>query len=140
MDFSSDFVVDMILNIVGYVAAGALSLVIFSMFRKPRAVTSPVTIDKNKQSESVNQTSASSRIESEFQFVRFGQPRYGTDDPPSSNDGHTGSTAVSHRSNRVDIIRIARRMINAGASNEKIRRVLPISEAELSLLSLNGVE
>ncbi|MEA3296436.1 MAG: hypothetical protein U9R56_01055 [candidate division Zixibacteria bacterium] len=140
MDFSSDFAVNMILNIIGYVAAGALSLVIFSMFRKPRADFSPGTPDDGGRNGFSDQILATAGRESELQFVRLGQTRSRVGISSERIGEHTGSTADTPRNHRADIIKIARRMIKAGATNEKIKKVLPISEAELSLLSLNGIE
>jgi hypothetical protein len=53
----------------------------------------------------------------------------------SDNTVRGGANAAARR-DRADIIRIAKEMMKAGATAEKIKGVIPISEAELSLLSI----
>lgn len=136
MDISTLMSTDMILNIIGYLAAGALAVVVQSAFRRRPSVAS-AEVDADIATEIAPlKKSKSPRSENErksVKFVSFGENaevRRETQEPPSPQ-----TPSVNSRRNRADIIRIARTMLNAGASNENIRSVLPISEAELSLLS-----
>ena len=54
---------------------------------------------------------------------------------PAESTPRTGPNG--ERRDRSEIIRIARTMVKAGASDEKIKRLIPISDAELSLLSMS---
>ncbi len=128
MDISSGFIMDMALETAGYLAAGAFSIVVYSMFGRRRASVAAEVGDR----EVVKTVRTPDR---RIQFVKFGQ----------EDDRSTGTRAASHkefdspiarRQSRADIIRIAREMIKAGATGDKIKRVLPVSEAELALLNL----
>ena len=137
MDISQQFLIDMALNVGGYVLAGALGILIFSMFKRRKEVPVPV------KSEPTPEISAAS-IDAEavvgekrrVEFVRLGQQN--TAARPAINKTDTNDSAVAgDRRNRTETIRIARTMLKAGASAEKIKRVIPISDAELSLLSMS---
>ncbi len=138
MDLSQDILMEMILNIVSYLAATGLLLTLYSLLRGRKRVASVSTTHNlmttdNKSGRSESASSEQHRIE----FIRLGEQLDNADNTSTGKARHknaTMTTAASHR-NRIEVVRLARKMIEAGASAERIRAVLPISEAELTLLS-----
>ncbi len=128
MEISSGFIMDMALETIGYLAAGAFSIVVFSMFHRRRATTATEAGGR----ELIGTATAPERS---IQFVKFGQE---TGRPTGTRDtSHRGPDSPgASRQSRADIIRIARGMMKAGATNDKIKKVLPVSEAELALMNL----
>ncbi|NOY88188.1 MAG: hypothetical protein GXO93_02205 [FCB group bacterium] len=71
-------------------------------------------------------------------FIKLGES---ASYPLSENKLKTGRRSRNSSSPRYDhleIIRIARSMLKAGATPEKIKKVLPVSESELVLLKANN--
>lgn len=71
-------------------------------------------------------------------FIKLGES---VSYPLSKNKVKTGKSSQNSSSQRYDhleIIRIARSMLKAGATPEKIKKVLPVSESELVLLKANN--
>jgi len=138
MDLSKEVLMDLFLNAVGYLAAGGLSLALYALFcgRKKAALDSPrpdLSTADQRCGKAGNVAGERRRIE----FIKFGEQPYKAD-AAGTGDVHSkrapAMPAASLR-NRIEVIGLARKMINAGASAEKIRAILPISEAELALLS-----
>ena len=138
MDLSQDILMETILNIVSYLAATGLLLTLYSLLRGRKKAASVSTTynlksTDNKSGRSRNASSEQHRIE----FIRLGEQ------PDNADNTSTGKarpkdapmTMAASRRNRIEVVRLARKMIEAGAPAERIRAVLPISEAELTLLS-----
>jgi len=133
MDISSEFVTDMVLVIIGYAAAGALSIVIHSAITGRRLAHRRAT-DRGHAARQPQVVLASPDAPSRTHFVQFGQPV----DQPVEVPGERSVRSEridAHTRSRPEIIRIAREMVKAGAAHDRIQRVLPISETELALLS-----
>ncbi len=139
LDLSQEVLVDFFLNVVGYLAAGGLMLIVHSLFlaRKQRRYALSSASDISPNPSSSQDMPTTKRPAPEMEFIRL-------DDAGSSHlshEPHTTQTRSSSSSftgahrNRIEVVGLARKMIEAGASAEKIRAVLPISEAELALLS-----
>jgi len=132
----SDYGIDIALNAAGYLIAGALGMLMYSLvYRRRTAVelaASPLTA---LASEAVNTESAGShQNEGAPQFVAL-RPK---DTPASGNRSTAGgsrSADATKRRDRADIMRLAREMIKAGAPHDNIKRTLPISDGELALLA-----
>ncbi len=135
MDISSDFFVDMFLNLVGYLAAGALGVIVYPTLarwlKRHFVVVAPLPV-KSAQTRA-NETASSSA-----QFLRLGSPSIETRPAPGAAASGIPRTTASNQRDRVDIIRIAREMLKAGADNKRIQQVLPVSEAELALLNFQN--
>lgn len=138
MDLSKEVLTVLFLNAAGYMAAGGLLLVIFTFFRDRRKATSDsaglyLQATDHRRGEVSNNAGEGHRIE----FIKFGEQPFRAD-TAGAGDVHSKrapSRPVTSRRNRIEVMGLARKMINAGASAEKISAVLPISEAELALLS-----
>lgn len=135
MDISSDFFVDMFLNLVGYLAAGALGVVVYPTLarwlKRHFAVVAPLPVT-SAQAETKETASSAA------QFLRLGSPSIETRSAPGAVAAEAPRTTAADHRNRVDIIRIAREMLKAGADNKRIQQVLPVSEAELALLNFQN--
>lgn len=138
MDLSKEVLTVLFLNAAGYLAAGGLLLVMFTLFRGRRKATSDsagpdLQAADYRRGEAGNIDGERRRIE----FIKFGeQPSQA--DATGAGDVHSRrapARPATSRRNRIEVMGLARKMINAGASAEKISAVLPISEAELALLS-----
>ena len=127
--------IDIALNVVGFLAAGGLMMVLTSMFRGKRE-----TVETGRQtavselSTATAPVSPQEQTKSRISFVSFGaqaSPENSTtpDATPSNRIAERG------RRNRAEVIRLAREMIEARQSREAIRNRLPITEAELAMLS-----
>ncbi len=135
MDISSDFFVDMFLNLVGYLAAGALGVVVYptlaQWLKRHLVVVAPLPV-------TLAPAKAKKPASSAAQFLRLGSPSIETRSAPGAVAAEAPRTTAADRRNRVDIIRIAREMVKAGADNKRIQQVLPVSEAELALLNFQN--
>jgi hypothetical protein len=136
---TTDFAIDMAINIVGYLIAGTIGVMIYRLFRRgPRtAEESPASasIEAPEQAR-VARPSTAQAVTNRVQFIRFGERKAPERNNPTPQ--LTSSDGGVNRRNRTEIFRVARSMIKAGATHDSIRKVLPISEAELSLLSTNN--
>jgi len=127
---TTDIIIDLALNVIGYLAAGVLSLVIYSIFRRgdqPAAerVERAVAAGANA-TVAATETTAPTAHQSrpgKVQFVGFGER---TDSPATGHD--------PLRRNRADVLRIAREMIRTGSTTAEIKATLPVSDTELALL------
>ncbi len=131
MDISQDMLINVGLDMIGFLAAGGLLLVIYSMFQ--RRNHQPVRQQQQQtpvlSTTSSSTVSAPSPVRSQMEFVRFGEPqsvsRQGKDISDNQSEGW---------SKRASVIKTARNMITAGASVEDVRAALPLSDAELAVL------
>ena len=120
MEFSTYVIWDVILNAVGYLAAGALSVVLYQIIRsrrqEERTIKTADVVDDaagGPQSEAVDG----------FSFVSL-----------KSEPEEAKRTLTYRKRDRGEVLRQARDLLRIGESNESIRKALPVSEAELALL------
>ncbi len=139
MDVSQDQLIDLALNLIGFLAAGGLLMIVASMFGR-RGNKQPVTdTAETPHTEAPVIPAAPAESEednSDLQFINLSQssatPEKET--PAPEEQGPAGGVT---RRNRSEIIRLAREMIEARRSTEEIAHSLPVSEAELAMLSQN---
>jgi len=126
---TTDIIIDLGLNVIGYLAAGVLSLVIYSIFRRDRQPATPkpepAAAPANSRTTASTEKPAPSAPArpGKVQFVGFGE----RGETPAA-----GSDPL--RRNRADVLRIAREMIRTGSSSAEIKAALPISDTELAVL------
>jgi hypothetical protein len=130
MDISQDMMIDILLNLAGYLTAGLLGMVLYSAFRRtPTTSTSaikaspipkPVKVDNGR----------------DLEYVSFKSGRLA-----GSTGSRMGSVApgqlTTQQRNRVEVIRLAREMLKSGTSKDRVQDLLPISDGEMALLSEN---
>ena len=130
---SADMFLDAALNVVGFLAAGGLLLVITSMVRGRQARTS--TDEIRDEPSPVNEAAAPlAEGRTSLSFVSLASERPDRTPEPEATVP-TETAAESIRRNRAEVINLARKMIAARESREAIADKLPLSEAELSMLS-----
>ncbi|HOP05790.1 MAG TPA: hypothetical protein PLF13_00725 [candidate division Zixibacteria bacterium] len=136
MELSSNIILDMALNIAGYLAAGALSLIVYSAFSNRRTETAEAAASPTLAAAAPG-VMPPKPTEQTGSFVNLSNPKAPETAPTPTRPAVVPTTRMA-RTDRNDIHRIAREMLKAGASAEKIQRVLPISETELQLLTLKA--
>ena len=131
MELSREIIIDTLLNVAGYVTAGAFWLVIYAIFvnrsRQSAAVPTPQAVARETESRPAP---AARRTE----FVSLAA-NASTRDADLEERDRLRAEATRYQRNRAEVIRIARDMLKSGTQREKIRSLLPISEGELALLA-----
>lgn len=130
MDGLQNQMIDIGLNTLGYVVAGLLGVVIYSMAGKKKA--QPV------RSQSIGEPTAAAIVPptpvgSDVEFLDLRQQSIQSNRNERASVSPTRRAGTS-RPDRAEIIRLAREMLKAGTPTEMIKRTLPISDGELSLL------
>lgn len=129
---------DLFLNMIGYLAAGALVWAVYPMVasRMKRHTAAPTRPEIQPSPPLPVQQPA---VAPQFMRLHEATPQAETftvaDEKPVER---SSVLRPSERRDRVDIIRIAREMLRAGADNRRIQQVLPVSEAELALLTMQN--
>ncbi len=137
MDLTQPFLQDLLLNVVAALAAAGFLLTMYSMLRRGRSSTtrtrSAGSSSTNDDRSPDNGADLSARS---IRFVQFGSLK--SNPATATATGRTPTPASSNvaegRRNLVEVMALARRMVDAGAPAHKIKAVLPVSEAELALL------
>lgn len=134
MELSPQFITDFLTNLAGYLIAGLLGILLFSIMKRKR---NPELADISKTGLANTKPIMGSKKQSnenhKLEFIQLGEQK--NKYPEIINDIKSDTAGVTkERRNRSDIIRIAKQMLMSGASHEKIMMVLPVSEAELTLL------
>ncbi|HOD65168.1 MAG TPA: hypothetical protein PLR32_06870 [candidate division Zixibacteria bacterium] len=122
MPLTNDMWIDLALTATGYLAAGALSMVMYSMFRRktrPGAAEAPSPAAAPAPAPPL----AADRPRDDVRYVGFGER------------AAAGEPAASLRRNRAEVLRLARGMLRTGATDAEIKAVLPVSDAELAVLN-----
>lgn len=135
MTVSNDLIIEVALNVVGFLASGGLMIVAFSMFfRKNNTAVSasaepeyvPVSSEeKETESEKITDKELGGKIE----FVNFQNSKHATEQSQQRVD-----TGRRFHRNRIEVIKQAKEMLKAGKSTIDVRHALPIAEAELDLI------
>jgi hypothetical protein len=136
VDVLSEQALDLGLTLVGYLAAVGLGMLLHSAIvgRRRRPAVSAVSTGDTGERVSSSEVERASRV----QFIDLSRQRSGVE-VPSASAVYAAAPGRDGRRDRVEIIRLARQMLRAGAAAERVKRTLPISEAELTLLqSING--
>jgi len=131
MDISQDMLIDLALNVLSFLIAGILSVVVYSMFQKNRQKSRKVSPDNKfdkitlpgPKDEIINDKSPSEFI----QFKTGDNNRINNINPRES---------VPRFNNRDKVLQSALDMIKQGVSESNIKAALPISSAELAVLGL----
>jgi hypothetical protein len=124
MELSNDQIINISLNIVGFLAAGGLMMLIAGAFRNKKTTATVVTAEMRTAADSkISQPAA--------------PPMTGKKAPtfvPLAGHDSTPPVDTDRRRNRARILELAQQMIADGQSDERIVDLLPISQAELAVL------
>jgi hypothetical protein len=129
MDGLQDQLIDISLNTLGYLIAGLLGMVIYSIANNRRSAGATAS-QVPKPSPSRAKASAAADVE----FLNLRQLQNSSSRDSKAAKSATAPSNTSSRRDRTEVIRIAREMVKAGTSTEMIKRTLPISDGELALI------
>jgi hypothetical protein len=128
MDVLNDRLIDAGLNALGYLIAGGLGVLIHSIILDRRRATRVVAEAPAEAVEPARPTASKAP-----QFVSLKTTSM-TSQPVAAPSPET----VPSRKDKAEIVRLARKMVQAGTDRKIIKRTLPISDAELNLLEAAG--
>jgi hypothetical protein len=120
MEFSTYVIWDVILNAIGYLAAGALSAVLYHMIRSRRR--GERALEAFEEGEAAGSVCEKDVVD-DMPFVSL-----------EREPGVPKKSVTYRKRDRGEVLLEARNLLRLGESNESIRRSLPVSEAELALL------
>lgn len=132
MELSREIIIDVVLNVAGYVTAGALWLILWSLFSDRGTVAAAVA--PQPQPVPAARPTTDARTERRTEFISLTSDAVRTDGEYEERD-RLRADATRYQRNRAEVIRIAREMLQSGSSKDKIRSLLPISDGELALLA-----
>lgn len=141
MDVSQELLIDVGLNLVGYLAAGFLLILLYSLFAKSGKAGSVSQLTETDRSCLTppdmrrNQT-AEPKTDPSLEFIEFGNSEGVDGNEPAKPAVRPPQVTEKYRRNRLKTISTARQMLNAGTPENKVKSLLPISDAELSLLMI----
>ena len=124
---SQNLITDTLLNLVGYLLAGALWMILYMAIagrRKPATATAGAQSDRAAQNATPGRSSGR-RIE----FVSLA-----SEQDPVKLSIAAATRGETQQRNRAEVIRLAREMLHSGTPKENVRSLLPISEGELAML------
>ncbi len=164
MEFTHDQLIDVGLNLAGYIAAALFALVIYSIYfgRKIANLEDAVRCSAGwTESPGFNEPGGKSKIRSAHDFdgshldsnsidstvsdreatrAEFLDLRATSDlksAPALENDNYHGKPDRFSR-NRSEVIRLARKMLEAGNTVDRVSDLLPISESEMRLVQMGA--
>jgi len=112
------------MDVVGYLAAGAFAVVVSSMFgARSRAASPAIAPADNPKPVERNPVRTA--------YVPLG--KQASTAAASSDETVVSSTG---KQDRREILKVARKLVQTGVSPERIQSLLPVSEAELALMSI----
>ncbi len=131
MDVISEQLMDAGLNALGYLVAGGLGMLVYSVFRSRRRVPAvqAVGTESQPQPQPTKKTQ-----DKKVEFINLLSSDSSRAARSSSGNVGSASSAGTGRRDRTEIVRLAREMIKAGTPHEMIKRTLPITDGELALL------
>lgn len=137
MDVTSDQIIDIGLNFIGFVAAGGFCTLLYAAVigrGKRRSATEAAPAPAFRAGSSLSPVAQAAVAKSQPEFIdlhswpsKSAAP--GLSLPPTSSGRGDG-----RRHDRAEIIRLARKMVEARASDHNIQATLPISKGELAML------
>jgi len=129
-DHLIDVGLDVGLNVLGYLIAAALGILLYSAVSNRRVEKGAGPAPAENQAFDARTPEVSS---TKMEFIPLaGTP--GMLPGGSKTIGDCGRISQSGRRNRSEVIRLAREMLKAGAAGATIKRRVPISDGELAIL------
>ena len=131
MDISQEMLIDLALNILSFLIAGILSVMLYSIYQKKQS-----KLKKNQPNKTLENITLPDKEEmvinnkSSAEYIQF-----------NTKDNNrirniTGRGNITRFNNRDMVLESALNMISRGVSESKIKAALPISSAELAVLGL----
>jgi hypothetical protein len=134
MEFSQNALIEIGLSVAGYLAAGALWMVLYSLFTRTSSETAAETPAQYPQRTAVAESIGTAvRERQSLQYVDLRGAPLKSEPVPEAKDNQR---LDQYRRNRGEVIRLAREMLKDGRSQQQVRDLLPITDGELALLAI----
>ena len=135
MEFSQNALIEIGLSVAGYLAAGALWMVLYSLFTRRSSDNEVQLASEYPARTDVAESIASAvREKRSLQYVDLrGSAPLKSESVAESKDNQR---LDQYRRNRGEVIRLAREMLKDGRSQQQVRELLPITDGELALLAI----
>ncbi len=135
MEFSQNALIEIGLSVAGYLAAGALWMVLYSLFTRGASdKVTKVAIDYPERTDVAASIGNAVREKRSLQYVDLRNSSSLT--PDSAAEAKDNQRLDQYRRNRGEVIRLAREMLKDGRSQQQVRELLPINDGELALLAI----
>jgi len=132
MDFSIGLLIDTAIIATGYIFAGAFSVLIYSVATRRHREVQLVNF-LPEEGEIKEKQVERTEPKNQFEFVRFEQSKEEpTREPLEEKTDYLKSGRLQR--NRLEIIQQAKKMLSSGRAAEEIRKILPLSAAELEFM------
>ncbi|SYZ74254.1 hypothetical protein TRIP_C60524 [Candidatus Zixiibacteriota bacterium] len=134
MGFSSDQLIQIGLNFAGFLTAGLLTAVVYSLWTERR--TSRIGDSGTALAGASNIPVAPSNKDTDTN-IEFISLRENSSRPRRGRRAADAAPVDNRTRDRQEIIRLAKEMLSARKSNSEIRKVLKVTDGELSFLKQN---
>jgi hypothetical protein len=138
MDVSTQTLIDTALNVAGFIAAGGLLLLLATYFKERSAKASSNPSGARPDPDPEEETVSATNTDDNYQFVSL-TPDIMPQKPDRTTEAKPDPSSGRKRDRR-EVIRMAREMIAAKQSTKDIQSRLPVTNAELALLSADNVQ
>lgn len=137
MEISNELLINTAMNAAGFILAGALSVLIYSIATKRHREVQLINF-LPEDTERDSEPQKTSRSEPRMEFVRFDNRN---DEQPvvQRKEATTVSNNGRLQRNRLEVIRQAREMMDSGRATAEIRKILPLSGAELEFMQRTSI-
>lgn len=122
------------LNVLGYLVAATLGMVVYSMFHRRRADAPAVAASTGHAVQANIAAPTAEAVEGRRSINYVDLRRSDASEPNGDMAGAVSRSSSTARRDRAEIMRLAREMMKAKTPPEMIKRTLPISDGELALL------
>lgn len=131
MEISNEMMIDVALNAAGFILAGVLTIVVYSMFgrkKKSAASTDLYSAANGKDALASTHGQAGARIE----FIDF-QSKENTVIKPAITNVNSAGGSSQFEKNRMEVFNQAKAMINGGQRTPDIRRNAALTNSNLNI-------
>ena len=132
MDFSNQLLIDTAIIAAGYIFAGAFSVLIYSVATKRHREVQLVNF-LPEEGEIKEKKVEGSNPKNQFEFVKYDQSKKEPAREPLPEKTDYLKSGRLQR-NRLEIIQQAKKMMSSGTAAAEIRKILPLSAAELEFM------
>ncbi len=141
MELSPQIINDLFINFGSYFIAGVLGALFYAViFSKRKIKNVTVTSTQNIKTSQTNNDNSEliPTMNRNMEFFNLGENKSRLPEQVQKNLSENRKTIGSRRQNRLEIINLAKTMLKTGATKDNIKKVLPVSEAELNLINMNN--
>lgn len=136
---SLDMLIDLGIEVAGFLAGGALLVVLFprlGLITLGQAHRRPAGVPTESQTATAREGHSNTGTGTAVPRMSY-VPLTASQPSAAVTVPATATETSQYRRNRQEVIGLARQMLAAGSSREQIQRAAPLSEGELALLAGN---